>query len=220
MNPGWRKQYLRYKAYLNNVLGHYQRRAGVRVYLEIFLSLATVSLFSVFALRPTLLTIAELIKDIEAKKNVVAVLDEKISNLTRAQLLYDQERKRIQLLASAIPNKPEPEILIRQVEGVSSKNATNVNSLTLGPTVILGTSKPAQPNDKPTETDNVSFSLTTSAEYPLLLDLISDIESLRRPVIIDSLNINTSEGKEGKTLTLSVQAKVPFANKLNKIKKQ
>ena len=81
MNQSWRREYLRYKSYFLNVMGRYKERADVKVYLEILLSLATISVFAIFALRPTILTIAGLLKEIETKKETLAKMDEKISNL-------------------------------------------------------------------------------------------------------------------------------------------
>ena len=107
MYPGWRNNYLRYKTYFLNVLGRYRERADVRVYLEILLSLTAISIFSVFALRPTLLTIAELIKEIESKKLTLTQMEEKINNLSQAQTLFDRERGKIVLLdtsKTSIPN--------------------------------------------------------------------------------------------------------------------
>src|SRR3972149_11044320 len=100
MNPGWRNNYLRYKSYFLNVVGSYRERADIRVYLEILLSLVTVSIFSIFALRPTLLTIAHLTREIQSKQQTLKTMEDKIGNLGQAQSLYDRERAKIALLES------------------------------------------------------------------------------------------------------------------------
>lgn len=208
---------------MNNVLGHYQRRTDVKVYLEIFLSLATVSLFAVFALRPTLLTIAELIKQIEARKEVVIKMNEKISNLTRAQLLYDQERKRLLLLQEAIPKEPEPEVLIRQLEGLSSKNSVNVEAFSLESAVILGSSNQLQketPQKPVGGTNELTFTSSATSKYPFLLSFISDIEKMRRPTTIRSLSFSVKEEGDGKTIILSIQGSMPFAKDLTNTEKK
>ena len=91
----WKKNYVRYRSYFLDIAGRYKERTDIRVYLEILLSLTTISIFSIFALRPTLLTIGGLIKDIEAKKATLVKMDEKMKNLSQAQNLYDQEREKI-----------------------------------------------------------------------------------------------------------------------------
>ena len=122
MQENWRQQYLRYKSYLLNTVDRYKERTDTRIYLEILLSLITISIFSIFALRPTLLTIAELIKEIEAKEQLVDKLDNKIETITSAQILYDRESSNIQLLKKAIPKKPEIDTAIYQLEGLIEKN--------------------------------------------------------------------------------------------------
>src|SRR3989304_278866 len=102
MNPGWRGNYLRYKSYFLNVVGQYRERADIKAYIEILLSLATISIFAVFALRPTLLTIAELIKEIDTKKQTLIKMEDKIENLSSAHTLYDRERSRINILLTSI----------------------------------------------------------------------------------------------------------------------
>ncbi|MCK4588646.1 hypothetical protein KAT60_02400, partial [Candidatus Woesebacteria bacterium] len=88
MALGWRRGYLRYKSYFLNVIVVYKRRKDLRMFLEITLSLVTISFFAVFALKPTLLTIAELTKEIKTKEETVAKMDEKIQNLERGQQIY------------------------------------------------------------------------------------------------------------------------------------
>jgi len=72
MAPAWRNSYLRHKTYFLNISSQYSKKQDVRMFMELLLSLATVSLFAVFAIRPTLITIAELYKEIQGKKTTVA----------------------------------------------------------------------------------------------------------------------------------------------------
>ena len=136
MNPSWRKNYLRYKTYFLNVVARYKEREDVKVYLEILLSLLTISVFAVFALRPTLITIAQLIKDIQGKKETVAKMDEKIGKINKAKVLYDSEKERIALLDTAIPAKPQAEVFIRQIEGLVGKDNTLLDSFQTGKVVL------------------------------------------------------------------------------------
>ncbi len=80
MALGWRKDYLRYRSYFLNVLNLYKRKEDLRMFLEIMLSLSAISFFSIFALRPTFLTIATLLKEINAKKGTIITMDTKIKN--------------------------------------------------------------------------------------------------------------------------------------------
>jgi hypothetical protein len=220
MIPGWRKNYLKYRSYLLSVVGRYRERADIKAYLEILLSLVTISIFAFFALKPTLLTIAQLLKDIDSKNETLAKMNEKIQSLANAQALYDQERNKIELLRVAIPENPAPDVFLRQLEGLSAKYQTPITALKLGNALILGDETTARQNEEsgtalPEGAGQLTFSLNTStdiANYLSLSNFLTDMENLRRPVKIDSFDFNSSGGIEGKALVLIVSGKVPYLN--------
>ena len=223
MHPGWRKNYLRYKSYFLNVAGQYRQRADIKVYLEILLSLATVTIFSVFALRPTLLTIAELIKEIETKNDVISVIDSKIQDLSKAQLLSDQQRANLSLLHIAIPQKPSPDIFMRQVEVLSQKYQTSLTGFTIGEALILGesvskTSETGRSTDTPkpeSTSEKLTFSIQTKVDidnFTNSADFLNDIEISRRPIQINSFNFNSVEDAQegGKDVIFTIAGTLPF----------
>ena len=213
MRPTWRKNYLRYRSFFLNVLEHYKARRDLKAYLEILLTLATISVFAIFALRPTLLTIAELIGEIETKRETVATMDEKIKNLTQAQTLYDVERQRIQLLETAMPRNPTPQTLIRQIEATSAKHGATTLSLSIGETALLGQEKPRKGEELealPNGAGELSLTLSATADYLPLFNYLSDLESLRRPVKIDSLRFSSADTETGKVLILLVGGRTPY----------
>jgi Tfp pilus assembly protein PilO len=218
MRPTWRKKYLRYKSFFLNVSEHYRARKDIRAYLEILLSLATVSIFAIFALRPTLLTIAELIGEIETKKETVIKMDAKIQNLTKAQTLYDIERRRVQLLETTIPRNPTPENLVRQLEAVAGKNAATILNMSIGEAVLLGQEKSQQKSELeslPGGAGELLLSVSATSDYNSLSNYLSDIESLRRPIKIDKLSFTSSETETGKILILLMQGRVPYLRQTN-----
>src|SRR3989344_5133417 len=211
----WKKNYVRYRSYFLDIAGRYKERTDIRVYLEILLSLTTISIFSIFALRPTLLTIGGLIKDIEAKKATLVKMDEKMKNLSQAQNLYDQEREKITLLEIAIPPNPSPNIFLRQIEGLASKHPVVVEKITLGKSTILGTEDISDPETKS------SLSSLGAKEIPLLImvetpieeyipiyNFLSDIENLQRPLKIDKLTLSLGKKEGGETLVLLIDGKI------------
>ena len=210
MGPAWRNNYSRYKRLFLTFFSRYRERQDMKMFLEILLSLITISLFSLLALRPTLITIAELIIDIESKKETVAVMDAKIEDLGRAQKLYDQEIGRIKLLEDSVPKEPTPEGFIRQIEGLSAKHAVGIISMSLEEVVILGKESPVEKADN---TGQLSFSVSTSADYPQLYSFLKDLEKMRRPLNVHSLSVSTSTAREETFLVLVVDGISPFLRK-------
>jgi len=197
-------------------MGQYRERADVRVYLEIILSLITVSVFSIFALRPTLLTIAELIREIQAKKSVVTKIDEKISNLSKAQILLDQKRVEVDILNFSIPKGPDPDIFARQIEGLSIKHNSPLVNMTLNKATILGRqsdNKPQSDETLPEDSNQINFSVSTAIpidQYTALGNFISDLENLRRPIKIDKVTINANKEEDQIMLISVIDGRLPF----------
>ena len=226
MYPGWRNNYLRYKTYFLNVLGRYRERADVRVYLEILLSLTAISIFSVFALRPTLLTIAELIKEIESKKLTLTQMEEKINNLSQAQTLFDRERGKIVLLDTSIPQKIDPVIFARQMEGLSSKHQSQILEVLTGSTpisgeVVIGSSTDSSSSSRDVEalpegtlTFKYSIQLVSALDqFTALSNFLSDLEQLRLPSKLDSLSLSTTEIYQEKFLLMRIEGRLPYYSK-------
>jgi len=200
------------------------------VYLEILLSLATVTIFSIFALRPTLLTIAELIREIEAKNDTIDIMDSKIQDLSKAQLLSDQQQVNLSLLQIAIPEEPSPDIFARQIEALTQKHQTPLNSFTIGKTLILGeatskTSLPQEAEDTTTQEvlpEELNFSVQTKVSiinFTNSSNFLSEMEKLRRPVGINSFNFSSTENKqdEEKQLIFTITGYLPyFKTEINK----
>ncbi len=224
MNPGWRKNYLRYKTYFLNVVARSKERADIRAYLELLLSLATVSIFSIFALRPTILTIAQLIKEIETKRQILAQMESKIQNISKAQSLYDRERTKINLIRDSVPERPNPEIFTRQLQGLSQLNQTSILGVSTEDAVIVGQEKVTKEKAKGSEEKDTQpggaselfFNLRAEVpleQYKSISNFLTELEKLRIPAKIDSLSLSSSQTKEKKSLSLTIEGRLPFLKK-------
>lgn len=214
MALGWRKEYLRYSSYFLNILEIYKTRKDVKMFLEIILTLVTLSLFISLALRPTILTVISLSKQIKEKEETIKKMDQKIQSLQLAQEKYLNEQDNISLLNSAIPNEPKPEILVNQLTGPSIRESANLNSLTLDELTLVG-----KPNKLQTKEEikslgeginEISFNLGLSGNFPNLLAYISLLENVLRPVKIDSLSLSARETDSGKEILLSITGRNPY----------
>ena len=200
-------------------MGRYKERTDIRAYLEILLSLTTISIFSIFALRPTLLTIAELIKEIDSKEETISKMEQKIGNLAQAQTLFDKERPRIILLGTSIPNLGEPVVFARQVEGLSSKYQPAIlgqDFLSKAGNKEKTNKKAVDPLPEGAEELSYSFELTSAVEtYNSLTNFLSDFENLRMLGVIDSLKVSTEEDSGKKSLIMSVEGRLPYYIKVD-----
>lgn len=216
MNSDWRKDYIRYKSLFVGLVSHYKQRADLKAYLEMMLSLVTISVFTIFALRPTIITIAQLLKDIDAKKAVLAQIDTKIENLARAQSVYESERSKIAVLETSIPKIAQPDVFARQIEGLIGTHQVEVVSFNQTRSVLLGnTPLPATTKEVPLppETSSTSFTLSVSADvdnYQLVTGLLSDFEKLRIPSVLQEVRISKGKDKDEQKMILFMQGEIPY----------
>lgn len=218
MNTGWRKNYLRYKSYFLDVMGKYKERSDIKAYLEILLSLATISIFSIFALRPTLLTIAELIKEIQTEKQTLNSINQKIVNLSQAQSLYNSQRVQISQLESSIPKVPSPNVYAKQIEGLSQAHQVVILEMKTGEATILGKDSESEDTEKdsepfPKDSQKLTFSFKGRVgieQYQNLVNFLKDLENNRLITKIDLVKLNSVNDPTGKYLLLTIEGKLPY----------
>lgn len=214
MGSDWRKGYIQYRRYFFDILALYKRRQDIRAFLEILLSLGTITLFVAFAVRPTVITISQLLTELKNKEDTIAQMDTKIKNLQIAQSLLSQNIPNLVALDSAVPSSPTPDVELRQLEGLAKNNNVTVLSLSSGQVTILGTATAPklEQGQKPMPSGSKSFSVsgTFSGDYASLSNLLRDIENLRRPLLVDSVSFSSIQGQTGQKIVLSISGRVPY----------
>ena len=214
MAVSWRQNFSRYQRYFLNIRAIYDKRTDLKMFLEILLSLSAISLFLLVALRPTLLTITNLLTEIKNKEETIDELNKKIENLTLAQTVYQNELTKIRLLDTAITTAPSPESYVRQIEGIATRNNVTLAGVSTGEITLTGKPKPTK-EDKtlralPSGTTSFTVALSATGDYNNLIGFLGDVENLRRPLFIDSLNFTSFRVNEVQRLVLNIQGRVVF----------
>lgn len=214
MALGWRGSYLRYKEFFLNISSLYKKRNDLRAFLEIILSISTVVIFIVFALKPTILTVLGLTKEIQEKRATVAALSQKVTNLQSANKLFGQNQNSISVVDSAISSIPNPDVFSKQVAGLASKNSVSVLGLSIGEVMFVGTQTPKKATqdfrELPAGANEMSFSISVRGNYANLLSFIKDFENLRLISQMDTLGVSSSKTDAGQIVVAIISGKVPF----------
>lgn len=208
------EEYHRYRRYFVDIRRLYQKKK-VRVYTGIVLSILTTAFFLFFAIRPTVTTIASLIKEIKEKKEIAAKLQNKINALNSAQSEYQQVEKDLFLVDEALPKNANLSLFIRQLEALTSKNNVAVQSIHFEETILKG--KEALPEAMKTKEKvekkeifpGMNFSLAVAGDYRHLKSFLGFLSSSRRLVLIENFSFQTL-AKEEKNLILSLGAKAYY----------
>ncbi|MEK7168751.1 MAG: type 4a pilus biogenesis protein PilO [Patescibacteria group bacterium] len=203
MAQGWKKDYTRYKSFFLNVLGAYNAKPNLKIYLELMLSLGTIIVFAIFAIKPTIITIVDINNEIKAKEETIEKLQNKLVDLQTANSILKNEAQNLKLIDEAVPNSASLELVAKQIESLVSSNSINLTSLTSSDVKIKG-------QEEKTENELlVSFSV--NGDYQNLFAFLQSIENMRRPFKIDSLIFNISKSvDEKKLITLTLSGTTPF----------
>lgn len=224
MATPWRTNNNFYRRYLYNFVLLYKKRADLKMFLEIILSLVTIIIFGIFAVRPTFVTIASLITEINSKVDISQQLDQKIANIGTAQTLVDQNREKIDRLNIAIPDSPTPQTYIRQIEGLVTKNSVLLEQLRMEDIALVGQEAtdetlPTEPIDEtetitslvlPPTAAEINISLSVSGSYLSLLSFLKDVQNTRRPLVIDTFLVNSVIENRGQKLVLTINGRIPY----------
>lgn len=204
MAQGWRKDYLRYKGFFLDILAIYNSKPNLKAYLELILSLGTIIIFSIYAIKPTILTIVELNNEIKSKENTVSLLTQKISNLKIASNILQKESQNLELIDKAIPTGANVEQLVKQIEKIAFDSSVVIRNFSSANIFLKGSSDKKVENELP-----VSFSVT--GNYQSLFLFLQTIENLRRPFRIDSFVFNSNITADNeKFIVLTISGNVPY----------
>lgn len=218
MALSWKKDYLRYKELFLKLLVIYKKRNDLRMFLEILLSLITITFFSLFALKPTLLTVSQLIKDNKEKQETIDKMQQKIINIETAKNTYNRYVNLIPLIEHSVPNTPTPETFLRQIEGIAYINSVNIVSSSVNETPLFGIkevkNQKTQISNLPSNVSTISFSVSVTGSYSSLYNFLLNLEKTRRPIIIDSVNLNSSKASNDETaLVMLISGQTIYINK-------
>lgn len=210
MNQSWKRDYFRYKEYLLTTVNVYKGRPDVRLFLEILLSIITITFFSAFAIRPTIYTILDLSKDIKAKEETIAQLDKKINDIKKARTIYQIQQENIALLKTAVPNNHAVDSLATNIEAIANNNGVNLQNLSAQKVAILG---PEQIDNKavklPLNAQTLGVSLNVDGEFGSLFNFLRDLSNSLRP-LRGSLNITTQDTNDKHTILVTITGFAPY----------
>lgn len=183
----------RYRKYLLVM----QKRPLWRATLFVALSLVLLIILLLFALRPTLLTIASLVNDIDTKKEIHAKLEEKVSNLQKMVQSYQQIQDKLPILEAAIPSSPEFSKWGQYIQSSASASGFILESLRLEKIAMVGTSG----------LSSFDFTISGKGSYSQIHDFITNLEAARR--INWLTDVTLTKNQEG-VLVISLKGQVFF----------
>ena len=178
-----------------------------KVSLELFLSIGAVIFFALFAIRPTLVTMSELVKEIEDKEALDQQLSQKVAALATVQNEYLALEPRLTVLDDAIPNQPRLEETLKIIEKIASDNNLVITSIQV--------QELPQEEDETTpfedkERVSLPLSVIVAGDYTAIRNFIDQLNASRRALIVDSIVFSVSEERESRKLRATITVNMQY----------
>lgn len=192
---------------ITKTLNDFYQRPVARVSLELFLSVGAIIFFAIFAIRPTLVTMSDLVKEIEDKQDLDEKLTQKIASLSTAQTSYLEVQDRLYLLVQTLPSTPDLVHSIKVIEKIAVDQGVLIDSMSL--TEVPKEISPDVPFSK-LKKNAFSLSMTLSGDYEHIRDFIQALISYRRMFITDTIIFSTSDERGQKKLRANISLSIPY----------
>jgi Tfp pilus assembly protein PilO len=192
---------------LTNALIHFYQQPVAKVSLELFLTIGLVLFLAIFAIKPTLITMSDLIKEIEDKTELNEKLAKKIAALNTAKGEYLTFENRLFVLDEAIPSQPQ---LIRNLKLVE-KNASDTGILI---TSISIREIPKETSETSAFTTlkrkNLPLTVSVVGDYPSIRTFVESLQQSRRMIVVDSITFSLDENRGNRRLRASITLNLPY----------
>lgn len=194
------------------------RKPEIRVPVEIILSVFASLFLIITAIRPTLVTVAELKKKIEDQSLVEKKLDVKIRSLIQASKQLSEFDVSLPLFEKGVPENYTYADLAKKLEILANEKNINIESLVFSSVIVaIDESKNIKQKKKEkarewTNGDNIMKEFTVrfsvTANETSLVDFLREVERLDRVLVISSVDITKVEERESTTRKLRASGEI------------
>ncbi len=192
---------------LTTALMNFYQRPVAKVSLELFFSVGAVLFFAIFAIRPTLLTMSDLIKELEDKRELDQQLSQKIAALSTVQATYLGSQNRLGVLDEAIPPTPQFIYSLKLLEKVASENRLAISTVNVNeiPEEIVASGQTSR-----LERVAIPISVVIAGDYASIRSFIEDVLALRRSFVVDTVVFAKSEERGTQVLKATISLSLPY----------
>lgn len=176
----------------------------IKNYGPAIFTLLTISILTVFAIKPTIETILVLQKKLVNSDEVLQKVTQKVNNLSLGKKNYDNLDQNIkEKIAAAVPDTVSLKSVISTLEQTAKLHEASISALQIQPLII-------EPRDENQvgKLAEISFTFNTEGEYKNLIALLQDLKLNSRLISIENLSL-TKTG-EGNALIMSLSGKAYY----------
>jgi Tfp pilus assembly protein PilO len=209
LDRNYKMEYTRYRHYFHRLWIFYQKPMA-KVSTALLLTLFTIVFFAAFAIRPTLVTVAELLKKIDDQQKVLAEMKKKSAALASAQQEYIVAQSELPKLNEAVPSDAALQNLIHLIEGVAAVHQIALSGVTYGD---INYQAPGAPHASGPQSRLISLTVTT--DYEGLKTFLTDLLLLPRLLTVESVSLAPPTNSGAVSAVTSANANAPIQMNIN-----
>jgi Tfp pilus assembly protein PilO len=195
------------KKQLTATLNKFYEKPVAKVSLELFLSIMAILFFAIFAIRPTLVTMSDLLKEIEDKEALEQQMVQKIAALSTAQSTYLGVEKELSILDQVLPTTPDFINSLKIVEKIASERGILINGISV---TEIPKEVESETRFSDLEKKSFSLSLSLSGDYNQIKLFVEEVLDNRRSFITDTVIFSVNEERGEQKLQVTVTLSVPY----------
>jgi type IV pilus assembly protein PilO len=189
-----KEEYSKYLAFMPDL-----KQERTKKFTTIVLTLVASIILSLFAINPTISTIAGLQKQIDDNKSVSYKLQQKITDLSTLQQKYNNIQNDLTAITDAIPTSAQVPLLVAQIQTVAKNSNVKLDQFQ---TFSIDFSKE---NSTSKNYSSFEFGLSVEGSYQQLTDFMDNLVNFQRIITIADISIsklNTADSNGALQLSL------------------
>ncbi len=157
-------------------------------YFLIILSISASIFFFIFAINPTLSTIAKLKKQITDARFVEQQLSQKINNISQLSQEYQLLQEDLPLIFDAVPKDPQVPTLVGQIQSIGGDSLVQITNIEVSPVNLSSSSS--------TSSSSFSFNISGISRFENIQTFVDNLINSQRVISISSIQASKGEDSE------------------------
>lgn len=195
------------KREIASLLNHFYMNPVAKASMELFLTVGLVLFLGVFAIRPTILTMSDLIREIETKSQLDESLTRKIAALQTAQTQYLNIEERLPILDSAIPEQPSIIQSAKIIEKIAADSKVVITSLSVNE-LPKDSEANVEFSQKSKQTVNITANIT--GDYVAIREFSQALQNSRKSFLVESVVFSLEDDRGNKKLSANITIAAPY----------
>jgi Tfp pilus assembly protein PilO len=174
------------------------KKEKTQKFTTVVLTIIAIIFLAIFAINPTLSTIAKLQKQLDDAKFVTGKLQEKINDLSVLQAKYNSLQSDLLTIYESVPQDAQVPKITGQIQSLAQDSNINLLSVQVN-----------QITKSPQRFSYYVFNLNATGSYDDINSFLNNLVSMQRITDINSVNVTSGIEKDG-SLQLSVRGEAFF----------